>query len=127
MALIESPISPAAARSVQGPGIRNTVADYAVTTTKTFFDLTAWEGRPVIIQITGAARWRWAQAAGDTLDVATEQLDAAVGVTDGAGILPAPGEYPKVVPRRSPATNSAKVGLLIAAAAGSIDVVVSTG
>lgn len=125
MALREAQISDAQARSVQGAGIYGVLRDNAVTTTKTFFDLTAWEGRMVAIAITGAANWRFAQATGDTLDIATEDLDASNGGTAaGAALWPVAGEYHRAVPLRNPKTADLKVGLLIAAVAGTIDITI---
>jgi hypothetical protein len=132
MGLKEASISDGSSRAIQGAGIAGALWDAAVTTTKVSFDLTAWQGRMVIITISGDARYRWGEAAGDTLDVATEHATASTAASTGAnigGYLTGPGAHHKTVPY-SPKKGSAQTGLVylhIAAKTGTIDVCIEPG
>lgn len=132
MTLTPGQISEGSARSVGGAGIVGSLYDAAVPTTAVSFDLTAWQGRFVIITITGNARYRWAEATGATLDVATEHGTASTASTTGmdiGGLLIGPGAHHKVVPISNRKGN-AQVGLVflrIAAVSGTIDVAVEPG
>jgi hypothetical protein len=121
-------ISEAAAQSVQGAGIYGGLCDLAVSTTKTFFDLTAWKGRCITVSVTGDAYYKWAHVTGETLDITTEHLVASTAGTTGADIAGRleEGSTPLVVPMpypsATPTAGDAVVGLLIAAVASTIDV-----
>ena len=121
-------ISEGAAYSVQGAGIYGGLCDLAVSTTKTFFDLTAWKGRCITVSVTGDAYYKWAHVSSETLDITTELLTATTAGTTGINIAGRLEEgattlvVPFPIPAGTPTANDAIVGLLIAAVASTVDV-----
>lgn len=122
MALREALISTPHSLAPQGAGPKGVLRKLAVGTTAQSFDLTAWKGRLIRINVTGAANYRFALLTGDALDVTTESVTASAPVAAGAGQITGASSVDRVVPNTT--INGETVFLRIAAVTGTIDVCV---
>jgi hypothetical protein len=111
--------------SIGGPGIEGigVVQQAGITTAGVAFNLTAWQGREILVRVSAEVPWRWSTASAPTsVDVSTTAASAATPDADGAAwFFPGLPNF-RDVPRIEDQASGEGVFLIVDPQSGTVDV-----